>query len=534
MPRALLSVEVPSIRRYVFGTDALREIRGASALLDEFNRKRMPNVVQNVAKEAQVVFTGGGTALFLLPADKAEIAVLELERDMRQFLGFVSLNTAVVEVPDDFGFEYDLQPGGYYQLLGARLVANKGVLPEVIGLPGNSLLRPCDSCGQNYGETEVTSPDGQLRILCGVCSRKWEKHYSLQQAFKRVGFDSDSSSSVWAELSDFLPGEILLDYQRPETTKELVEADGSISVKNNSLALIYADGDGLGTLLREAKNLSDIQKTSRGVHRAMLASVAAAIQGPLRPDPESKILPFDILLLGGDDLVLVTTAHRAFKTAMVLAETFPQESVRQALPRTLTLSMAIVFAHPHYPFRYMLDLADGCLRAAKRIRFQRQREQSYAPVAGLINYAFASDAPGGDYSAYEETHLRAEGTSDAPPVLRTQRPYTVDELRKVLRLARRLSEARVSPQWLQALRETAYTSKATGIRTGKLALARMEMGASGGANASQLVREVVNELAAGRSVEFPWIIDGDRLFNPWPELVDLVPLVPKKGDEKKE
>ncbi|MFO7265621.1 MAG: hypothetical protein C0P62_005445 [Bacillota bacterium] len=520
MAKALLSVEVPGIRRYVFGTDALREIRGASALLDEFNRVHMPSVVTSMADEVEVVFAGGGTALFLLPSDKAEAAAARLELEMRQRLGMASLNTAIVEVPDNFTLESDLQPENYYQLLGARLVVNKGVLPEVIGLPTHSLMRPCDSCGQNYAEDEVPAPDGQVKLLCGVCRRKWDHNRRLQQSFREGRL-----SGVWLELQPLLSRPDLLHRERPETTEQLAEADGPPPEKNNSLALIYADGDGLGTLLREARSLAEIRAASRGVHQAMLASVAAAIEGPLQPTEKSKWLPFDILLLGGDDLVLATTARRAFETAMVLAETFPKESAKQNIPRPLSLSLAVVFAHPHHPFRFMLDLADGCLRAAKRERFRRRKEQPDTDVFGLINYAFAGDAPGGDYAAYEDAHLRQEAVGDAPAVLRTLRPYTVDELKRMLRLAARLAEHKLPPQWLQALRETAYLDKVVGIRTGRMALARMGMDPERGTQPGDVARQVIDEIANGRPVEFPWIIDGDRLVNVWPELVDLMPLV---------
>ena len=38
MPQYLVVTDTPGIKKYVFGTDALAEIRGASALLDRLNR----------------------------------------------------------------------------------------------------------------------------------------------------------------------------------------------------------------------------------------------------------------------------------------------------------------------------------------------------------------------------------------------------------------------------------------------------------------------------------------------------------------
>lgn len=517
MAQALLAVEVTGIGRYVFGTDALREIRGASALLDEFNRADMQDVVRNVAPQAEVVFVGGGTALFLLRAERAEEAAAGLERAMRNRLGISTLNTAIVEVPDDFSIKSDLRNKNYYRMLGARLVANKNVLPEVIGLQTHSLFRPCDSCGQDYAEAEVTAPNNEVKLLCGVCRRKWDNNRRLQQNF-RIG----KLSGFWHELQPLLSDPELLHRERPDTMGALAEVDGPPMAKTDSLALIYADGDGLGTLLREARNLSEIRQASRGVHQAMLATVARAIEGPLKPS--GSLLPFDILLLGGDDLVLVTTSKRALPTAIVLAETFPTESEKQNIARPLTLSLAVVFAHPHHPFRNMLNLADGCLSAAKRERFRRRKQDPYARPFGLINYAFAGDAPGGEYALYEETVLRQKASGDAPAVLRTQRPYTVQELRQMLSLSARLADQKLPRHWLQALRETAYLPKAVGVRTGLMALARMGIDPDNLVQPGHVAREVIDELASGRPVEFPWIVDKDGLVNVWPELVDLMPL----------
>ena len=39
MPRFLVVIDTPGIKQFVFGTDPLAEVRGASALLDRLNRR---------------------------------------------------------------------------------------------------------------------------------------------------------------------------------------------------------------------------------------------------------------------------------------------------------------------------------------------------------------------------------------------------------------------------------------------------------------------------------------------------------------
>src|SRR5437762_2917145 len=55
----LLTLDTDLVKNYVFATSKLREIRGASALLDEINERRIPEIIG----PERVVYAGGGTAL---------------------------------------------------------------------------------------------------------------------------------------------------------------------------------------------------------------------------------------------------------------------------------------------------------------------------------------------------------------------------------------------------------------------------------------------------------------------------------------
>ncbi|MBV5280234.1 MAG: hypothetical protein J0651_02950, partial [Actinobacteria bacterium] len=59
---------MPGIKNYVFGTDKLVEIRGASALLDNLNRDVIPERVIQIfgTSRSTCVFAGGGAAQFII------------------------------------------------------------------------------------------------------------------------------------------------------------------------------------------------------------------------------------------------------------------------------------------------------------------------------------------------------------------------------------------------------------------------------------------------------------------------------------
>ena len=65
---SLVALDTNHIKRYVFATDKLKEIRGASSLLDHLNRRVMDQIAAHPAFHAQKVFANGGSGLFLLDA----------------------------------------------------------------------------------------------------------------------------------------------------------------------------------------------------------------------------------------------------------------------------------------------------------------------------------------------------------------------------------------------------------------------------------------------------------------------------------
>ena len=64
----VIVVDTPSIKRYVFGTDPLNEVRGASAWLDQLNQVEMKQCLCERLGEANVesIYANGGSAQFVV------------------------------------------------------------------------------------------------------------------------------------------------------------------------------------------------------------------------------------------------------------------------------------------------------------------------------------------------------------------------------------------------------------------------------------------------------------------------------------
>jgi hypothetical protein len=75
MARFLVVTDTPGIKSFVFGTDALAEVRGASALLDRLNRVDTAVILEQAPSlRIQTIFANGGTGQFIVEApDRAHV-----------------------------------------------------------------------------------------------------------------------------------------------------------------------------------------------------------------------------------------------------------------------------------------------------------------------------------------------------------------------------------------------------------------------------------------------------------------------------
>ena len=104
------------------------------------------------------------------------------------------------------------------------------------------------------------------------------------------------------------------------------------------LGLIYADANNIGRAIEEYSTLPTRREFAGWIDDALYTAICTAINSHLQVDALLKplaqqrsnnsehVFPFDILLLGGDDICMVVPAAVAFDVALTLAETFRTET----------------------------------------------------------------------------------------------------------------------------------------------------------------------------------------------------------------
>ena len=495
-PEVLLGFDTDRIKEYVFGLDTLREIRGASALLDSLNRYVMR---QEVGVEP--LYANGGAALFVVDQrGAAEEARIRVEKEYReQTAGAASVTGVISPLPEGDIAAMSIQETFQKLLLAMRRAKDQP--PETLALTTLPHLRPCDVCG-TYPASE-SDPRRPRQLICLACQRRGQGAEGL-----RTRRGMDRAFDTWEELLKGVGDRAA----RPDEMSEIAV----LSRPEGYVGLVYADGDDMGRALQDLKTQDDFRSFARDVDSAIFDATAEAVRQHLQP-VEGRY-PFDVLLLGGDDLVMLTRAQSALAAAATLVERFARNT-RQLTQRPLSVSAGVVLAHAKFPFRLLFDLAESALKFAKRERARRKLAE------GLINFLVVTSANHLDFKTYYNEELcRKSGRMNEPDLIRSLRPYTADGIRRLLRAAWELREAPRGK--LQALRECVFEPQQQGTLEGLTILRRWRGNADHGRRVDQVnhIRTLVTEGGTGPA-PFPWRSDGRDWRTPLLDLIEVFDFV---------
>lgn len=516
---ALLSFDTDRIKEYVFASGALRDVRGASALLDRLNRALMPQVVRDVAPSATVVYAHGGSGLFRVPFTQAQEARQAVERLYADRTHAASITGATLQLPE--GVSSSSPIAGEFRLLAYRLPAAKDRPPVYVAEEGHSLLRPCDVCGQRSSVAPWSEPGEteQSRRLCQSCFCKRREDQQIKASISgwlESPAPARASDPLWRRLIASLRDE---GYPLGQVRDRPVDFDdiGELSRPQGYLGLIYADGDGMGKLLESLRTLDEFRDFSHTVDHAAYKAMVAAARRYLAPFPGISHFPFDVLLLGGDDVVLVVPAHLAIPVACTLVQEF---SAQAAWNIPLRLSASVVIAHDTFPFATMYDLATSGLKFAKQEAARRASLASGAARTGLINFQVVTASNQLDFGRHRQSSLRSALPGGGDSWLdRTLRPYAPEDLLQLVRTARTLANAPRTK--LEQVRAATFLDHANGRIAALTALLHWDSQGE-----RQALVGLLDYFASGGKQQFPWFQRGEDWATPFVDLLELFDFLP--------
>lgn len=326
----LYGAAVQGIQGFIFQTDKLKDIVGASELVEQACTSVFDEIVRNAGVES-VVQAAGNVKCIFSDEDALKRVVLSYPKHVMEKAPGITVSQAVVEMEND---NYKDASDKLEKRLRAQ--RNKQAKSLVSGLM--AMAR-----SPRTGLPAVECREGDLidegcRAKQGIVDDK--ARYSLYE--KLYGKGEVSSKQVY-ENCDI----------------------SSMTQKNDWIAIIHADGNGLGEVVaKKAESPNEMKDFSRNLDKTTKESAQSACK-EVNGKGEDGHLWIRPVVIGGDDLTVICRADLAIPFVQHYLKAFENKS-QKLIGDTLSACAGIAFIKSSYPFYYGYSLAETLCGVAKK------------------------------------------------------------------------------------------------------------------------------------------------------------------------
>jgi CRISPR-associated protein Cmr2 len=355
--------------------------------------------------------------------------------------------------------------GQMVKLAGVALRRRKNNRPLV---PFHETLphaQRCRSCGQR-----PAARMGRLHEepwpLCEPCARKMEQRYANRSHWleEYLIFLTEHPDLQSAYYTKYDSGEV-------DVASDLGEIGQASTARSGYVGFIYADGNSIGRLLETRRTIVGFRQASQTLSNATESAVYQALTELTRPARIKReqnkgiredivVHPFEIITIGGDDVLLIVPGDVALPLAVRICELFGEGMAEFQLPdgRAVTMSAGVVIAESHNPVRVLRDVAGQLLKQGAK----RRTHDEQAPALDFLVLKSQSmlrrDID--DLRATYPIKLPGEGARSALRL--TGAPYTLVETKNLLYLLRQMRRAGFPTSQLQRLVEALHEGRERG------------------------------------------------------------------------
>ena len=360
-PKFLYGAAVQGIQSFIFQTNALKEIAGASELVEQICTVQFAKVanIKDLANDSNAIVTAAGNIKYVFESeDECREVVFRFPKQIMEFAPGITISQAVVKIEDgEINKDHidDLEKK-------LRAQRNKPFRPFDVGLMSVNRSR-------TTGLPSVEYKNKEYNDLGIVRKRKAIESEGLEiPIYGRLVKDFFGASKV----------NIALDMKYITHSK---------SDSYSWIAVIHADGNNMGIAIQKLAEKTidhkgaEFIKVFRSFSNALdLSTKEAAKKAYLKvmesnPTNSNDKLPFRPIVIGGDDLTIICRADLALEFTHHFLKIFEQESKTNFnqldvkidfLKDGLTACAGIAFIKESYPFHYGYHLAETLCSEAKK------------------------------------------------------------------------------------------------------------------------------------------------------------------------
>ncbi|MCQ2974328.1 MAG: hypothetical protein MJ211_05900 [Bacteroidales bacterium] len=355
MSMFLYGAAVQGIQDFIFQTNELKDIVGASELVEEICTEYFKEF--EVANGNAIVKAAGNIKYIFLRKEDCEKAVLNFPKKVMVKAPGITVSQAVVEVEDDTAKDW----------------FKKAVddLEQKLKVQRN---RPSQNLTLGFLGTKRSPKTG--RPVWGDGKEKNGKGELLDEAVTKMREAFDDAKDRLVRSSFGLSSE--------ELKGKITDKIDKFAKFNDWIAVIHADGNGLGNIIRTiGDDDATLSKFSEGLNDATERSAQKAfdsIKCRFTDYGKIDIIPIRPIVVGGDDFTVICRADFALdyvteylKQFENNTETFikelkkDNEKLRNSGIDKLTACAGIAYIKSSFPFHYGYHLAEKLCDYAKSV-----------------------------------------------------------------------------------------------------------------------------------------------------------------------
>lgn len=354
----LYGASVQGIQEFIFQTNELREIAGASELVEQICTKQFEEAIgaENLKEDKSAIVTAAGNIRYLFK-DKSdcEKLVRKFPKRVMEFAPGITLSQAVIEINEGNVTSKDFEE-----------------LEKKLKIQRNKPFR-----SNNFGQMALlrSRKTGLPAIDSKTVDRK-EEYYDR-------GTKAKKNNSIYRICNDFFS----TSYDENKLPWKLEDITNSKGENYSWLAVIHADGNNMGAKILEMSNeltptvyASKFREFSQAIDKSTKEAASESYSEIAKKYKLDKlaIYPFRPVVIGGDDLTIICRADLAIEFTELFLKKFKQKTESNLKPlgiktleNGLTACAGIAFLKKAYPFHYGYHLAEELCGHAKKIGKQK-------------------------------------------------------------------------------------------------------------------------------------------------------------------
>ncbi len=380
MAKYLYGASIQGIQEFIFATNKLQEIVGASEIVksissNEFSRGKVkeknPISFEDNFKADKILLNAAGNIKVIFEnEDSCKEAVENFPKMVMQNAYGITISQAVVKMEEEFKEQKDA-----IKELEKRLKAqrNKPSLPLDLSI---NIMELAPSTAR---------PIVEYRNIKNVQTPMDRASQQKREAFPQTG--------DYNELAD-------------------------LSNSKNKIAVIHADGNGLGEIVAKLGNkLSSFSlKLDNATQKAF-------------QDAKTDTMEIREVILGGDDLTVICNANKALEFTRKFLDNFEKETSKieelKGLREKLTACAGIAYCNEKYPFHYAVSLAETLCSQTKK--HAKEIDKDLAPSSLMFHNIQSSNYQSWEKFVRDELTIINDVNKEDNPIRLDFGPYYLHE-----------------------------------------------------------------------------------------------------------